>query len=305
MISVNKNFFEKIWNEQLNDFVIQKINDFDIKAIELNEDEKDNSIRGIIDFLLSEFVVYAGEHRFKDWDNGWGENLKDFEKTRSISSIIPKYFGKYPVNRLNRKFVKSDDKNYEVKMLSILQYWIFDKYFKESTSIYEFGCGTGHNLLRVREVNQYAKLWGMDWAPSSQTLINGIANLIDQNLFSHNFDYYKPDLNFKLDNKASVYTFASLEQTGNNYKDFIQYLIKNKPDICVHIEPTSETLDENNLLDYLSIKYFNKRNYLNGFINHLKELESKKIVKIIDIKRSYIGSYYIDGYSIIVWKPIV
>jgi hypothetical protein len=303
MLLLDKNYFEKIWSEKLNDFVIQKINEYDIKAIELNEVEKENAIKGIVDFLLSEFVVYAGEHRFNDWDKGWGENLKDFEITRSINSIIPKYFGKYPINRLNRKFVKSADNNYEVKMLSILQYWLFDKYFKQSSSIYEFGCGTGHNLLRVREVNQKAKLWGMDWAPSSQTLINGIANLIDPNLFSHNFDYYKPDLNFKLEENASVYTFASLEQTGDNYKHFINYLIENKPSLCVHIEPTSETLEEDNLLDYLSIKYFKKRNYLNGFINHLKELESQDLIKIIDVKRSFIGSYYIDGYSIIVWKP--
>jgi hypothetical protein len=302
---IDKDYFENIWNEKINDFVGQKIKDFDIKVVELNEIEKENAIRVIVDFLLSEFVVYAGEHRFNDWDKGWGENLNDFEKTRSINSIIPKYFGKYPINRLNRKFVKSEDNNYEVKMLSILQYWIFDKYFKEFHTIYEFGCGTGHNLLRVREVNKHAKLWGMDWAPSSQTLINGIAKLIDLNLFSHNFDYYKPDLKFRLEKNSAVYTFASLEQTGDNYKDFIQYLIENKPSICVHIEPTSETLDEENLLDFLSIKYFKKRNYLNGFINYLKELESQNILNIIDIKRSFIGSYYIDGYSIIIWKPYV
>ena len=303
MQKINEALLESLWGEKLSKFLVSKINEFKLDYEELGNTERDNEIIAIINFLLSEYVVYAGEHRFNDWDNGWGENLIDFEKTRSVNSLIPRYFGKYKTNRLNQKFVRSNDPSFEVKMLSLLQYWLFEKYFKDSETIYEFGCGTGHNLLRAREINNKAKLWGLDWAPSSQKLLNGISKLVDSNLFSHNFDYYNPDENFKLDKNSCVFTFASLEQTGSNYKNFINYLIKNKPSLCLHIEPTSETLDENNLLDFLSIKYFNKRNYLNGFINHLKELETQNLLEILDVKRSFIGSYFIDGYSIIVWRP--
>jgi hypothetical protein len=30
--------------------------------------------------------------------------------------------------------------------------WVFEKYITNVDSVYEFGCGTGHNLLRVRDL---------------------------------------------------------------------------------------------------------------------------------------------------------
>ena len=61
-------------------------------------------------------------------------------------------------------------------------------------------------------------------------------------------------------------------------------------------------MSDNKLLDYLSIKYSEKRNYLKGYHEYLKELERKKVIKIIEEKKSYFGSFYINGYSIVVWK---
>ncbi len=196
------------------------------------------------------------------------------------------------------------DKNFEVNMLAILEYWLFEKYLKEFSKIYEFGCGTGHNLIRLREVNKTAELWGLDWTKSSPKIIRDIAKTSeDRKIKAHCFDFFNPDKNFKTDKNGAVLTVASLEQTGKKYKKFINYILKNKPALCVHIEPTAETLDENNLLDYLSIKYFKKRNYLDGYITYLKKLEKQSLLKIIKIQRSYIGSFYIDGYSVIIWKP--
>ena len=99
-------------------------------------------------------------------------------------------------------------------------------------------------------------------------------------------------------------TFASLEQTGENYKKFVSYLLKNKPDICVHIEPIEELLGLKRLPDYLSIKYFEKRKYINGFLGYLRELARKGKIKIMEAKRTNSGSLFVDGHSLIVWKPI-
>jgi hypothetical protein len=64
-------------------------------------------------------------------------------------------------------------------------------------------------------------------------------------------------------------------------------------------------LDENVLVDHLSIQYFKKRNYLDGFLDGLRKLETEGKVNIIDTKRSHIGSLFIEGYSIIVWEPLI
>ena len=107
-----------------------------------------------------------------------------------------------------------------------------------------------------------------------------------------------------LNEKSGVYTFAALEQTGENHLDFIHYLIENKPSICLHIEPIAELLSpDQNLLDYLSVEYFKKRNYLSNFYNNLKTLEKDGMIEIIFSSRSGIGSFYVDGYSVVVWRP--
>lgn len=61
-------------------------------------------------------------------------------------------------------------------------------------------------------------------------------------------------------------------------------------------------LDENNLIDNLTIKYFRKRNYLNGFLSFLEKLEKNNIIEIVKKQRIYSGSYFIEGHSLIVWK---
>ncbi|SVE25301.1 uncharacterized protein METZ01_LOCUS478155, partial [marine metagenome] len=78
-----------------------------------------------------------------------------------------------------------------------------------------------------------------------------------------------------------------------------------KASIVVNIEPMSEPLDDNELLQYLSIKYFEKRGYLKDYIKKLKKLEKDGKVVINDITRTGIGSLFIEGYSIISWSPVI
>jgi len=123
-------------------------------------------------------------------------------------------------------------------------------------------------------------------------------------LFGERFDLFNPNYNYVLKPNSIVLTIAALEQTGKHFKKFIKYLLLNKPKLCIHIEPIIETLDENKFIDYLSIQYFKKRRYLNGFLSYLKDKERKNILKIIKVQRTFIGSIFTDGYSVIIWKPI-
>lgn len=297
--------FEAAWKERVSGFVRGKIVKARLLYRELDISERDAVLLRITDFLISRYVVYAGKHRHGQWEAGWGENLSEFKKTKKISGVVPRYFGKYPINRFRQTLIMARTKSFEADMLSILEYWLFDKYLRNIPAVYEFGCGTGHNLLRVREVNKTAELWGLDWVAASQELIHGLAQkLHDVHLRGHRFDFFNPDKAFHLDPNGAVYTVAALEQTGSNYKKFVAYLLKNKPFICVHIEPIGELLDKDVLLDNLSIKYFEKRNYLSGYLNYLRALEKEGKVKIHEARRSFIGSMFIDGYSVIVWSPV-
>jgi hypothetical protein len=152
-------------------------------------------------------------------------------------------------------------------------------------------------------VNLDVELVIIYWAKSSQELIRQISeDTKDEKLWGKQFDFFNPDYDFD-DVGDVICTIASLEQTGTNYDKFLDYLLFYKPKLCIHIEPIAELLDINNLLDYLSIEYFKKRNYLSGFLTRLRQLEKEGKIEIIRAQRTYIGSLFIEGYSVIVWKP--
>src|SRR3990167_6037851 len=253
----------------------------------LTKKEEDLALIQIIDTLLNPWIIHAGKHRKKQWEKGWEQNLKE-------KSIEPHYYGKYKVNRLNGRFIKALDKNYERDALYSIVDNLDKKYLKDVDNIYEFGCGTGHHLKRIQLINTEANLYGLDWVKSSQKLVKKLG------FNAYNFDFFKPS-KLKLEPNSGVYTVAALEQVGTNYKKFVSYLLKNKPSVVVHIEPIEELLDPANLLDNLSIKYFRKRRYLSGYLTYLRKLEKQGKLKIIEARRSGVGSLFIEGYSVVVW----
>jgi hypothetical protein len=296
---------ERLFNDKLSGYVKDRISGYKLEYSPVSDKEKESILIKIMDTLLDPFLVYSGPHRLKQWEKGWGQNFAELSEKKALSAVSPHYFGKYEINRFDQRFVKGLSPDYEKNMLYVILDYVFDKYLRKAKNIYEFGCGTGHNLLKTREVNPGAALIGLDWARSSQKILKKMSDSgLVKDIKGYNFDFFKPDAKIKLADHSAVYTVAALEQTGSNYKRFVSYLIKNRPAICLHIEPIAELLDESRLIDNLSIKYFRKRHYLSGYLDYLKNLEKLGKIRIHEAKRSYIGSMYIEGYSIIAWSPL-
>ena len=282
--------FEAVFQEKLSPWLKQKIDAYNFVYRRLGKREKEEYKYKIIKKISGQKLPLAGQERIKQWEKGWQENLDE-------GSIIPHYFGKYPVIRFKQDLIKIVNKNFEYHSLAIITYWLLEKYFKNAERVYEFGCGTGHNLMRLKEINRQAELWGLDWAKSSQKIIKKLG------LKTAGFDLFQPDKGFKLRPNSSILTVASLEQLGKKFKPIVQYWLKNKIKLCVNIEPINELLDKNNQWDKLSIKYAEKRNYLEGYLSYLRQLEKQGKIIIHRQQRTYIGSLFIDGYSVIVWSP--
>lgn len=296
--------FERVFGETISVYVREKIKEYGFSYTELSNQERDLCVLSNIKALLDPNLISAGKKRRTQWDSSWGENLKELNTNHLVDSIIPKYFDKYEFVRFEQRFIKTYSKNFEYYSLKIILDWLFEKYFSGVKTIYEFGSGTGHNLFQLHNIYPNAELWGLDWAISSVELIKKFSVLNDNlKISTKQFDFFNPDYEFKLKPYSAIYTVAALEQVGANFKDFVNYLLKQKLEYCIHVEPIGELLDENNLLDWLSIQYFYKRNYLKGFLSHLQELEKRGKVEIIKAQRSYIGSLFIDGYSLIIWRP--
>jgi len=296
--------FERIWGVDLGDRARKEIDSFKIEYDELPHDQELEEIKLLIDEIFRLDLVSASRKREPEWQDGWAQNLRDFKKYLKPENLFPKYFGKYSVNRLNQKLVSSKTEHFEVKMLRSFQAWIFDEYLSDFALIYEFGCGTGHNLVFLRKFNAFANLIGLDWVESSQALISLIAEQSkDSKLSGQKFDYFNPNNELVLGENSAVLTVASLEQIGDEYLPFVSFIIRNKPNLVVHIEPFEDLLDPYNLLDNLSIQYMRKRGYINGYCEYIQFLESQGKAKIHRFQRSFIGSRFIDGYTVLIWSP--
>ncbi|MGA7934859.1 MAG: hypothetical protein WCA35_15040, partial [Kovacikia sp.] len=89
-----------------------------------------------------------------------------------------------------------------------------------------------------------------------------------------------------------------------DYQKFIHFILEKSPHICINMEPLCELYDENNLVDYLAIRYHKQRQYLDDYLSFLRELEAEHKISIQTVKRLRFGSLYSECYSLIVWKPL-
>lgn len=305
MNTIDASDFERAWDCTLSPWMRERIAQHDLRYTEIDQAERDQLILRVLDFLNDD-VVQSGRHRADDWERGWAQNLTELQESSAVEAIIPKYFGKIPIVRWCQRWIAPVDRGLEYSMLSVLLDWVADTYLQGYSSIYEFGCGTGHNLVRLRERFPEAELTGLDWATSSQGVIQAYAAKTgDSRLHAANFDYFNPDAGFDLADSSAVFTMASLEQIGTNYGAFVDYLLDKQPALVINVEPIGELLDQTQLLDYLSVRYFEKRKYLQGYLDHLRALQEQGRIEILEERRSFVGSFFIDGYSLVIWRPVV
>lgn len=295
--------FEKILGFKLDEELSNRIKDFNLTYRSLTKKERDDYILHVIN-VLTDDITKSGEHRISEWENGWGENLELFKDDKDINNLIPKYHGKNRIVKWLGEPVYPLTENFDYKIHICFVDAILRHYLKDVNEVFEFGCGPAYHLVRLNEFNNELKLHGSDWTTASQKIIKEINGVLGTNIEGFNFNFFKPDYDINMSDNTGIYTVAALEQVGPNYVDFVNYLLDKKPKICVHMEPIDELLDNNKLIDSLSVKYFRKRNYLDGFLPYLEKLETEGKIRILNKQRIYSGSYFIEGHSLIVWKPV-
>lgn len=256
-------------------------------------------IPGFIQECEAETVNYkvAGEHRQNDWEAGWAGNGVYYSEDQYNN--LPYYFKNNTHIRVGGKVYKDCAGFAEVDLLRALQLVIFKTQLPKigSHTVFEYGCGTGSNIAFLHSKMPDLQFYGSDW-------VNSACNkLVDNKILDES--------NVRLVNYFDVSTFsgasvpyvaftnASLEQSGNRYKSFMDYLVSN--DLClggIHIEPIRELLDMSNPLNLQSYRYAEKRGYLNGFYEYMRS----QPVEILVAKDFAVGSKYINGYQVVCWK---
>ena len=240
----------------------------------------------------------AGKHRLLDWEKGWSGDGVYYSDDKEYDNI-PYYFKKNTHIRVDNKIFIDINGFAELDLLRSYQIYVFKKYSKHFSvnNIIEYGCGTGSNIQHLKHYFPKINFYGSDWALSACQKLVDNKILLDKRVFR--VDYFEPKT-FQSPTKSFIaFTNASLEQTSDKYKLFMDYLIKNE--FCsggIHIEPIKELIDITQPLNKQSFEYSKKRNYLNGFVEFL----NSKSLKIIQATDYGIGSKYINGYQLVVWK---
>lgn len=276
----------------------------DFRFRKLSWDEKERVVLESLRHINSNDFSESGPHRKNIWEKGWSENLTEFVNNDfNLQCLIPKFVRRNTVKRLSGEYIIPYSSDFETAFASVMRKVLFGKYFSEAQSIFEFGCGTGLNLVELAELFPGKKLYGLDWAQASCEIVKKIALSKNLEIGSILFDMYNPDYQVKVTPTDAVYTMGAMEQLGTNFEAFLEFLLKKKPLICINIETMNEIYTNETLCDYVTIEYTKKRKYLFGYLSKLKNLEKQGVIKILQQKRAFGGQYH-EGYSCVVWKPL-
>ena len=283
----------------------EMIYDMDFRYRILNGEKRDQILLDVLKKLDSDQLSVSGSKRKKDWEKGWSQNLQHFiENDHNALALVPAYVRPDRILRLNFNYIKSSDPNFELNFYTVYRHYLFRRFLSPYDSIYEFGCGTGYNLLMMAQMFPQKKLYGLDWTRASRDLVNEIGNTLGPNISGDLFDMFSPNYDLQIDKNSVFITLNAMEQLGDNYESFLQFILRKRPRLCVHAEPLMELYSSEHILDYVAIKYHKKRGYLNNYLSRLKTLESSGKVKIIKMKRIPFGSLFHEGYSMVIWEPM-
>lgn len=271
----------------------------------IDGEQRDQLIVKILKRIEEDTQVIGAPKRKDVWQNGWQENLNDFiDSGYDLKALVPKYIRPNQPVRFMQKYILPRVPGFELHFFDVYRQWLFKTYFNDVDKCYEFGCGTGFNLVALAKLYPKLKLYGLDFVKSSCDLVNEIAKACNLNLKGHLFDMIEPDKNLRIKPNSGVFTIGSIEQLRGKFHDFIEYLIHNKPNVVVFTEPVVELYDIEKLEDYLAYKFQEKRGYTKGLLPYLQKLEDRNRIKIEKIQRLYFGSLFMEGYNLIVWRPV-
>ena len=264
--------------------------------------DRDQVILEVLKKIDSEPLQKVGEHRKEVWENCWQENLDAFG-AHGLEGLVPRFIRPNQIIRLNSDYVKPNNPKFELDFFAVLRLWLYDRYFADADQVYEFGCGSGYNLVALAERYPQIQLSGLDWAESAVELVNRIGKTHDLRLKGRRFDFFNPDLSVTFGPRSVAVTMAALEQVGSRYGNFLEFILQNKPSLVVNLEPLYELYNPTNMVDYLAMRYHKKRGYLDGYLTCLRKLEIEKRIEIIHMHRPNFGSLFHEGYSLVVWRP--
>ncbi len=266
--------------------------------------ERDAIILDILKRLAAEDFTRVGAHRHDVWTEVWSEQLAEFTaRGGGAEALDPKFVAARRTMRVFGDFARADDSRFEMSLYAIVRQILFERWLRGHRDLYEFGCGSCFNLDHFARLDPTLRQVGLDWAQPSVDLADALGRDGGRAIRGRRFDFFAPDPDLRLPDGAAVTTFCALEQVGDQFGGFVDFLLDRRPALCVHMEPLRDLYDPERLFDWLVLRYHDLRGYLTGFLDRLRAEAAAGRADILDVRRLGFGSLYHEAYSVVVWRP--
>ncbi len=268
--------------------------------------EREAILRDVHKHLEDPSLRISGENDSAVWERGWGQ-IRDVVAREgfNLRSLKPQYFRNQMVLRLAGDYACAPNDTFVTDVDVLLRRIAYSRYLAGSTSVLELGCGTGLNLLLLRDILPQAKLVGADWARASVEILDLASKESGSKISGMQFNMLTLEGRERLaiDSDTAVLTVHSMEQLGSGFQPLFDMLMQAKPRLCVHFEPIVELYDPAQLFDALAIRYHKKRNYLQDYLPALQRYAEQGLIEMLDVRRLGFGSQFHEAYSLVVWRP--
>lgn len=282
--------------------IADEVAKYDFSYRRLTLAERDQVILGILGKL--DAFTKVGAHRHAMWESCWSDAKAAFAATKGdLNALDPQFMGAHPIVRLDGDFARPNDPKFETHWFRVMRRWLFTRYLTGATKIHEFGCGSGFNLATAAQMFPAAELVGLDWSLSAVKLVDEIGKSSGFNLTGRRFDFFDPDPTVPVGPDTVAMTFAALEQIGERFVTFADWLLAKRPKLVLSMEPILDFYDPASLVDDLAIRYHTHRGYLTGYYAWVKTQADAGRVKIMQSLRPKFGSLYHEAYGVLAWRP--
>jgi len=259
--------------------------------------------------LIESKIVHGftkvGSHRATVWESAWADVKNSFFMSGMNPEVLnPNFIGSFDFLRYNGRYIKPDLKEFELYFFEVFRDWVFSEYASDFDTVYEFGSGSGFNIIELSKKFPDKELVGFDWSDSAVEILNEYGSRSNLNVRGTRFDFFNPDFNLNIPENTLVMTFCAFEQIGTSFNPMIDFLLSKRPRLVIQMEPTLEFYNPSARFDQIAIKYHNSRGYLSGYHTRLCELAGESRINYIRSKRLNFGSAYNECYSLHIWEPL-
>ena len=291
------NHFNILYDDLPESIQLQLDKFFPIQYDELNSEQYKEYYELCLEMLNKKLEI--------DWQDDWFNVLQNLRTNNdNVKSIIrPKWFRESAFVNIQNCLSLTETPYVDWEYQLITRQMLFYTHLKDIENICEFGSGSGANFYLINEILQDKNFILSDISVTSLKIIEELKRKLNRNnLIYSNIDI-EQDIDLQLPDNTAVITTSVLEQIGDNYKNFINFILKEKPQIVINVEPIVELLDSKNGFDNVMNLYCEKRKYLAGYLTELEKLEKQKKIKIIMKKRTMVSGTFIEN-SVLIWKVL-